>query len=105
MTDIGTYTTPEITINVPLDLTSANIYVTFRQGGKTIFEKDETEMTVTAEEIVVPLTQEDTGKFSPGPMSFQIKYVFPDGSSDVSNEMRTEIVEAYKRGVTSYVER
>ena len=105
MADIGTYTTSELTINVPLDLTGANVYVTFKQGGKTIFEKDETEMTVTAESIVVPLTQEDTGKFTSGPMSFQIKYVFPDGSSDISCELRTEIVEAYKRGVTPYVER
>ena len=105
MSEIGEYTTKEITILVPMDLREANVYVTFKQGGKIVLEKNETEFSVLEDSLVIPLTQEDTSHFKKGPLSFQIKYVFPDGSSDISNELSTLIVEAYKKGVIEYVPR
>jgi hypothetical protein len=101
----GRGTTPEITIHVDADLTDANVYLTFVQDGRTVLELDETQMTVTADSIVVPLNQENTMRMKVGDISMQIRYVAADGSSGISNEMFTKIIKTYKNGVLSYVER
>lgn len=103
--NVGRWTTPELTIHVPVDMREANVYITFKQDGFTVLEKDETQFTVNEDTLVVPLTQADTGRFKVGPIKFQIKYVFPDGSSDFSNPLETEIVEAFKNGALTYVQR
>ena len=105
MAEIGAFTTPELTISVPIDLREANVYLTFRQGGKVVLEKNESSFRVSEDSIIVPLNQEDTSNFRPGPITFQIRYVFPDGSSDVSSTMQTNVIETYKGGVLNYVQR
>ena len=100
---IGRYTTDIITINVPLDLTYANVYVTFYQNGKIILDKQNDEINITSETIEVPLTQEDTSKFMPGYVTFEIRYIFADGSSDFSNTMGFKVNNPIKGGVLNYV--
>lgn len=102
---IGKYASQEIELTVSIDLTEANVYATFVQDELVVLEKNETEMTVEPDKITLQLSQEDTSKFSRGKISFQIKYVCPDGSSDFSEPIFTEVVEAYKKGVLEYVQR
>lgn len=101
----GRGTTPTIEITVPIDLRDDNVYLTFIQDEIVVLELNETEFTVEEDSISVPLTQENTFRMKVGPIKMQIRYVAPDGSSDVSNVMETEIVRVYKNGVLSYVQR
>ena len=68
MASIRRFTTPVHTITLPgVDLTSANVYVTYRQGNITVTVSD---VTVSKDgddtKIMVPLTQEQTAKFNAG---------------------------------------
>ena len=80
-------TTPTHTFSVDVDLTSATaIYLTYKQGNQTIVERDNTEMTVTAESIQVKLTQEETLAFnSAANIQIQIRAVFSDGTAIASD--------------------
>lgn len=49
---IGKYTSPVLTIGVPVDLRDANVYVTFKQNGKVVLEKTNDEITIEANKIV-----------------------------------------------------
>ena len=99
---IGKYTSPVLTIGVPVDLRDANVYVTFKQNGKVVLEKTNDEITIESNKIVVPLTQEDTSHFVRGFLSFQIRYVFIDGtiSSDKTSFVCLRMSNLYGTGVT-----
>lgn len=100
---IGRYTTPTITVNVPIDLRQANVYVTFKQNDQIVLEKTNEDITIEANKITIPLTQEDTAKFVSGMLLFQIRYVFIDGTSDFSYPLVTTVIDVYKQGVLEYV--
>lgn len=100
---IGRYTSPTLTIEVPIDLREANVYVTFKQNDVVVLEKTNDEITVDASKIVIPLSQEDTSHFSRGLLLFQVRYVFVDGTSDFSYPLATSVIDAYKEGVLEYV--
>lgn len=54
-------TTPTLTFPTSTDLTGASeLYLTFDQGGGTVFEKTLADVTITADQIECPLTQEET---------------------------------------------
>ena len=94
-------TTPYNYFDVPVDLTAAAvIYVTYAQGGCTVIEKTQDDLTVTAEELSVQLTQEDTLAFdSKLPVDIQIRARFADGNAIESTIMRTSVDRILKDGV------
>ena len=84
-------TTPTLTITVT-NLTVADlktIYVTFKQGD---VELTKTNDDITVDEyyntISVPLTQEDTLKFS-GTVSVQIRGLLEDGVTAIASKIKT----------------
>ena len=80
-------TTPTHTFTVDVDLTSATvIYLTYKQNGETIVERDISNMTVTSDSIEVKLTQTETLAFSTtGNIQIQIRAGFSDGSRIASD--------------------
>ena len=64
------YTTPTFALTLPdtVDLTEAeNVYVTFAQpGGRVIYTKTGDALDVTAQEVDVYLSQEETAQFRSG---------------------------------------
>lgn len=93
--------TPTNTFDVDIDLTNATVYVSYEQGGRVVLEKTGEDLTVTAESIVLHLTQEETLAFVPGKVNIQIRYVFPNGAADASNIINTTFERIIKDGVIS----
>lgn len=91
--------TPTNTFSVDLDLTGATVFITYKQGGKTIVEKTGSDITVTSTSLETQLTQEETLAFAQGEVEMQIRYVFPDGTADASDIMRTKADRILKDGV------
>ena len=94
-------TTPTHTFKTDLDLTTAEvIYITYEQGDKVVFEKTKEDLTVTAEEITLDLTQADTLALSPiGKVYFQIRAKLPGGKAVASNIMECPAKKILKNGV------
>lgn len=102
-------TTPEHIFQTNIDLTGYRVYVTYAQNGNAILEKTNEDITVTEDSVTVPLTQEDTLKFSQTVsagkkpvIKMQIRYVTPYGSAGASNIMTTTVDEILKDGGISY---
>lgn len=58
-------TTPEITVEMPVDVdTLAAVYVTFVQGGTTVIEKSLQQLTYVDKLLQISLTQEETLKLT-----------------------------------------
>lgn len=93
-------TTPTNVYNVDADLTSASaIYITYQQGGKTIFEKELSDITVEETKLTVSLTQEDTLALKEGEVRIQIRAKFPDGQVVASYIITTHSTAVLKDGV------
>lgn len=75
-------TTPTFTLTVDdesLDLTGAlNVYATFKQGS-TIIEKTGEDLVVTAQQVQVYLSQEETLRFLTGTLQIQLNWTYVDG--------------------------
>ncbi|MDO4614642.1 MAG: hypothetical protein Q4B15_03340 [Lachnospiraceae bacterium] len=68
-------TTPALTIMTGVDLTGAEIYVTFAQNGTVKFEKRETDMTVSEDgTLEMELSQEETISLKNGSVEIQVAY-------------------------------
>jgi len=91
--------TPTNTFDVDIDLTNATVFVSYEQGGRVVLEKTGEDLTITAESIVLNLTQEETLAFVPGKVNIQIRYVFPNGTADASNIINTTFERIIKDGV------
>lgn len=91
--------TPVNTFEVDLDLTGATVFISYRQKGEIVLEKTGTDVTITPTQLTVSLSQEETLMFSTGLVEIQIRYVFPNGSADASNIMKTTAEEIIKDGV------
>lgn len=92
-------TTPTITITTDLDLTEAsNLFVTFKQGSKTVFEKTLDDVTVTENTVVCELTQKETLALTGGGVRFQIRATLGD-SKVASNIMSAPVEEILKGSV------
>lgn len=92
-------TTPIHTFGTETDLRGAKIYVTYKQDSTTIVEKTNNDLQVTENGIVVMLTQAETLRFKAGKVKIQVRYVLPNGISDVSNTVETTVEEVLKEGV------
>jgi len=93
-------TTPTITITTDLDLTQAsNLFVTFKQGDRVVFEKTLDDVTVRETQVVCELSQNDTLTLRDGkPVRFQIRATLGD-SKVASNVMATSVGEILKGGM------
>lgn len=99
-------TTPTHTFSVDVDLTDADVYVTYSQDGEVVLEKTGEDLTVTEDEISVTLTQDDTLRLDASAgavVGIQIRYVTEDGVSDASNIMVEEVGGLLKEGAITDV--
>ena len=94
-------TTPVHTFHVSLDLTDAEvIYITYKQGSKTLIEKEKGDLEITAETLAFKLTQEETLALkSSQSVEVQIRARFPDGTAVDSNIMQSPVGRILKDGV------
>ena len=91
-------TTPTITITTDLDLTQAsNLFVTFKQGDRIVFEKTLEDVTVTETSVICELDQNDTLALKDGLVRFQIRATLGD-SKVASNIMTANADEILKGG-------
>lgn len=95
--------TPTNTFTVPIDLTTATVYIDYEQDNGIVIEKTNSDMTIESDKITIELTQEDTLKFKPGFVYIQLRYVFPNGAADASNIIRATFDRIIKDGVIEYV--
>ena len=73
--------TPTIIVRIPntIDLTEAHAcYVSFMQKAKLLLKKTDG-FDVTAHEVSIYLTQEETLKFAPGNASLQVNWTYSTG--------------------------
>lgn len=89
-------TTPTFTLTFTddaLDLTTADrVFVTFTQPGKILTKKDG-DLTVSAKQIEVYLTQDETLDFAVGVVKVQANWVFSDDSRAASEIVSVNITE------------
>lgn len=93
-------TTPTFTLTLPeeVDLTTAqNVYVTFEKGKKEL-RKTGDDLVVTAHQVEVYLSQEETLSFPSGDVALQLNWTYQDGgmikraaSNIVSVSMKTNL--------------
>lgn len=90
-------TTPTITIKTDIDLSSAsNLFVTFKQFDRIVFEKMIDDVTVTKEAVVCRLTQKDTLALKGGIVRFQIRATL--GNDKVASNIMTGSVDEILKG-------
>lgn len=94
-------TTPTHYFDVEIDLTNTEVlYLTYTQGSKIIVEKEKPDLTVTAEEVSVTLTQEETLAFSDKQIvEMQFRGRYPDGTAVESDIIEAEVGRILKDGV------
>lgn len=93
-------TTPTNTFTVDVDLTQAEaLYITYKQGGRTVIEKKLADITVTAEALTVTLTQTDTLKLRSGNVEIQIRARLIGGEALASEIMTVPVEAILKEGV------
>ena len=100
-------TTPTHKLNVNVNLTSAKVYVTYKQRGSVIVERsnEDTNDTLIIDEksITLTLTQEETLKFYANEkVEIQIRAVFEDGEAIASNIVSLYTDKILKEGEIQY---
>ena len=87
-------TTPTLSLMLPstsTDLTeAAHVYATLEQGRKRITMSDE-DLTVSAHQVDVYLTQEQTLQFVGGSVAVQLNWVYADNSRASSTIAKVDI--------------
>lgn len=79
--------TPTHVFDVDTDLTGADVIsLVYVQRGRIVLKKEKNDMTVTAEQVSVSLTQEETLKFCEGDVEMQMRARFP-GSSAIKSSV------------------
>lgn len=110
-------TTPTNTFTVDIDLTQAEvIYITYKQGPRTVIEKTKQDLTITPKELSVRLTQRDTLQLKQAAVDriinggdlnlaeknlfvdIQIRARFPGGDALASNIMHAPVEAILKDG-------
>lgn len=94
-------TTPTHKFKVPIDLRTADVvYMTYKQNGMTIVEKNKEEMTISEDEILIELSQSDTlGFFTANEVEIQCRARYPDEAAVASNIIRVPAKKILKEGV------
>lgn len=90
-------TTPTITIATDIDLTEAsNLFVTFKQRDRVVFEKTLDDVTITENSVILELEQKDTLALKDGMVQFQIRATL--GDSKVASNIMTVFAEEILKG-------
>ena len=97
-------TTPTNTFKSALDLSEADVvYITYKQRGQTVLEKQKADITFTTEQqlycMTIGLTQENTLAFGAGDVAIQIRARFSDGRAVASNIITAPVSQILKEGV------
>ena len=93
-------TTPTNIFTVDVDLTDAEvIYITYKQAGVVVIEKDIDDITVAVDSLTVKLTQEETLGFKDRDVEVQIRARYPNGDAIASNIIKTTAKNILKEGV------
>lgn len=94
-------TTPDQVFNTSIDLSEATVlYISYKQWGQILIEKDITDCTVTSTSVTTFLTQEETLKFDPKhKVEIQIRAKFGDQTAVASNIIETTVGAILKDGV------
>lgn len=104
------YTTPNLPMTVPVDLTGADIYVTIKQGQRKLQKTGSDVVSVYDSEsgkttLSVTLTQEETGAFmSQKDATIQVNWIFADGTRDATNIKKIEVSENLLSEVIRYAD-
>lgn len=92
-------TTPAITIQTDTDLTGyPTVVLTIRDKGTGSLDLNKTDLSITAEEITVTLTQAQTLAFTAGDLRFQLRAVDSGGNAIASNYMYARLDDVLKDG-------
>lgn len=89
------YTTPTVTLTLPneVDLTTAdNVYVTFAKQDGVITKTGE-DLTVSAHQVEVALTQRETATFKGARVAIQVNWTYSGGQRACSNIAFAEVGE------------
>lgn len=94
-------TTPTHVFKTDIDLTTVEaLFITYKQGSKTVLEKTIDDVTIETDKVTTELTQQDTLAMSSiGEVSIQIRAKFPDGTAVASQIMKRPAKEILKNGV------
>lgn len=94
-------TTPTHIFKTDLDLTDAAvIWLTYKDRGEIVIDKQKDDLLVTTEQIELKLTQEETLALQKGQtVTCQIRARFEDGTAVASNIMTVRVQEILKDGV------
>lgn len=85
------------------DLSRATVIVTYMQGGLTILEKTNADLTISGRKVTLHLTQEDTLSFKAGlSVSVQMRYVNENGHAEASNVVTINVADVLRDGEISY---
>jgi len=100
--------TPTHTWIVPgIDLSSAAIFVTYRQGGRNVVEHTGSDLTVSYSSpdttVSTSLTQEESLRFDEGPGEVQLDYVLSTGKRDIGSRDPFIVGKTFKDVVTSVI--
>lgn len=92
-------TTPTITITTDVDLTGvSNLFLTFSQRNRVLFEKTLEDVTITSETLTCDLEQAETLLLKAGtPLQFQIRATL-NGKKIASNIMSANVDGILKGG-------
>ncbi|PRT78188.1 hypothetical protein C6A25_00820 [Streptococcus anginosus] len=92
-------TTPINIFRTDVDLTNASVlFITYKQNGKVILEKELSDVKIQKEVVTVYLSQKETLLFTEGIITIQIRAKFSDGSSIASSLIRTSAKGILKDG-------
>lgn len=90
--------TETMTLTLPEAVTAEAMFITFRQGGRTVLEKSFENVSGTS--VNVSLGQEDTLLFAANsPVTMQLRYRDSEGNVRSSNPVRFTVGEVLKDGV------
>lgn len=94
-------TTPSVSAELPFDTSELEeAYLSFAQNGRTVFEKDISDMELSGETLTVRLSQADSLKLSAAyTTQIQLRCVFPDGSAAASEIVTVSTGAILKDGV------
>lgn len=102
------YTTPTLTMIVPLNIVGADIRVSIKQGVHKILKSGSAVTAVYnsgkgATELAVSFTQEETGMFSAGGQAqIQVNWIRTDGTRDATEIKTVSIAENLLNEVIGY---
>lgn len=101
MAGVGRGTTPTAIYTTDIDLRTAEVvYLTFKQGSKTLIEKEKEDMEIDENEVRVWLSQEETLLLKhTQPVRMQFRVRFPDQTALKSGIMSAQVGEILKDGV------